>query len=368
MSRPNSILSIQVLRAIAALAVVGGHIIGEFTSKLELTPNVLGFQSLGAGVDLFFVVSGFVMVYASERLFATLGGPRRFFLRRLIRIVPIYWLFCIIEVSYFLLHYGGLKEIGASPAWIAASFAFLPYARFDGLMAPVVGVGWTLNYEMFFYAVFAVAVALPRERAVAAVTGILAVLVVIGAAPVPMPAFLAYWSSPIVLEFVAGMWIALAVRHGYRLPLWLAACLVALAVVLLVDCDTLGIGFPPAGSLMRVVAWGLPAALVVASVTLSSGGVGGSLLWSVLGKLGDASYALYLVHPLAIVVPRLFVRAVAGPTAEPWRTFPLLYSGVLMACAVVAAFLLHVTVERPVTIWLRALLPLPARASASTAV
>src|SRR5262249_32463856 len=133
-----------------------------------------------AGVDLFFVISGFVMVYASEPLYEKLGAPRVFFLRRLARIVPSYW-----ATTIFLLAYGMIARVDLATSWdaaewIVASFLFIPCPRPNGVMLPYHYVGWTLNYEMFFYVVFAGAILLPRRRAVLTITMLFVALCITG--------------------------------------------------------------------------------------------------------------------------------------------------------------------------------------------
>src|SRR5215469_9264499 len=105
----RTLTSIQVLRAVAALAVTLDHIVGyEFGRQLGLF-NALPHPSfLPSGVDLFFVISGFVMVYSSERHFEKPKAPQQFFLRRLARIVPLYWLTTSVILAYLLSHYHDL--------------------------------------------------------------------------------------------------------------------------------------------------------------------------------------------------------------------------------------------------------------------
>ena len=128
-----------------------------------------------AGVDLFFVISGFVMVYASERMFGRAGGQLQFITRRLIRIVPLYWL---VTPLYLVMALAiPAFEKSYSVASVVASYLFIPWPRLDGIMQPLVGQGWTLNYEMFFYAIFAAAILAPRRIAVALASGVLIVAV-----------------------------------------------------------------------------------------------------------------------------------------------------------------------------------------------
>jgi peptidoglycan/LPS O-acetylase OafA/YrhL len=226
----QGLISIQGLRALAAFAVVLAHIVGyEFERQLGLPNPLPGAQYGGAGVNLFFVVSGFVMVYASERLFRRTAGPQEFFLRRLARIAPLYWVTTSIVVTYLLLHYGSLQAVKFSPQAVIASYLFIPYPQADGFMAPVHGVGWTLNYEMFFYLCFCLALPLGRRRGVIAVTFLLTGLVVLNQVWQLTPP-LDYLARPIILEFAMGMLVALVLREGHRLPGILSAVLVASGV------------------------------------------------------------------------------------------------------------------------------------------
>jgi exopolysaccharide production protein ExoZ len=175
--------SIQILRAVAALAITVHHAMHEADLAARKSGGTFDWQfrlPLEAGVDLFFVISGFVMVHASRHMFGTPTSIMPFLRRRLARIAPIYWLTTLL---FLMLSYSGL-----SPATrpfptadeIAATFLFIPYARPDGYIQPVYGLGWTLNYEMFFYLLFALLLPWPREKAVPALVVVLMILVAAG--------------------------------------------------------------------------------------------------------------------------------------------------------------------------------------------
>jgi peptidoglycan/LPS O-acetylase OafA/YrhL len=125
---------LQAVRGAAALAVLIYHI-------------VPGFSFGQAGVDVFFVISGFIMVYSSARLFGQPGAPGTFFARRLIRIVPLYWATSAVLLIEILLRYGNLDAAGTSTMAAVASFFFIPWAQPDGSISPLHAVGWTLNFE-----------------------------------------------------------------------------------------------------------------------------------------------------------------------------------------------------------------------------
>lgn len=329
--------SIQVLRAVAALGVLTLHAATEKLSHLGGEPGPFKNFLLGAaGVDLFFVISGFVMVYSSQSLFGRADGPRKFLLRRLARIGPLYWAVTLAIILYiYAVHGQKLWEI-YSPASLVASFLFYPYPRIDGFAFPVHLLGWTLNFEMFFYAVFAVAIMLPRRAAVAAVCVALATLVVTGryvALPLPFQ----FWANSIVLEFCLGMLIAAAYREGLRLP---PAAAWALGIA---ACAGFAAAAMPSGE-WRVLFWGLPSAALVASCALSTSTWQPGPAGRFFGLLGDASYSLYLVHPLTFPLARWTVGRWFDFSQLPW-----VYAGIAFLAAVAASIVCYLMFERPIT-------------------
>jgi exopolysaccharide production protein ExoZ len=280
----RTIVSVQALRAIAALAVALGHfdivrlmLIGRASESTPIYPLV-------SGVDLFFVISGFVMVYSSEDLFGAKGGSFSFLTRRIARIVPPYWLMTVIAIPVMSLPYDWKS--------IFDSFFFIPFSGENGSINPLYGVGWTLNFEMYFYALFSVAILLPRRFAVPILGALLGGIVLLGNWLRPESAVLLYWSDPIILEFVFGMILAMLYIHGVRLP-------ASLRVFLVIS----GIGaiwvfaphMPP--SEYRVLQWGIPAAMVFGGVVIGQE-INFGWLRAPARILGDSSYALYLTHPL----------------------------------------------------------------------
>ena len=282
----NSIVSIQALRAVAAISVALVHfnavalmLVGTADAPLVLYP-------LASGVDLFFVISGFVMVYSSEPLFAAPGGSKTFFMRRLARIAPLYWLTTAIAIP--------LMSLPVTWGTVVQSYFFIPYLQPNGNMVPLHGVGWTLNFEMFFYLTFAVALFLPRRIAVPLLSAVLCGAVMLGSFLSPSFAPLRYWSDPIILEFVFGMLIALIYRQQRTLlPMWARLCIITASAA---TVWFFAPRMPPSG--YRALEWGLPAALIVAASVLGPQKVWSGLTATVAKKLGDASYSIYLIHPL----------------------------------------------------------------------
>lgn len=350
------IAGIQALRALAALSVVFAH--GQHDALIIATRLGIEFERVlalpwGAGVDLFFVISGFIMVHASAGLFGQKGAAGIFLRRRLIRIVPLYWLLA----SLYLLLSRGLGGASAPlPLYagdLVAAYLFWPMDSFgDGVPRPFFTLGWTLNYEMFFYLVFAAFLAWPRALAIGAMAGLFAVLVVAGTAFGQLPVPLRFWSQPIILEFVLGMLIALGFQAGWRLGGLSRAGLLALALALLLF-DPMQAATQPADWITpnngaRLLFWGLPAAMIVLACLPGADAKLPAWLAEPFSRLGDASYALYLVHPFVIVGLRKLWLALG--LATPLGFWPLV--GVSMIGAILAALILHHRIEKPMQAWL----------------
>ncbi|MBY0143632.1 acyltransferase, partial [Methylorubrum populi] len=212
----------QGLRALAALMVVVHHAQNEAMILAGRTgTDFVPRHGLPwpAGVDIFFVISGFIIVHAAAPLYGRPGARGRFVAHRIARLVPLYWLVTGLYLALGLAAPALLSGEGGPPdaARILASFLFWPMARPDGAVLPLYGLGWTLNYEMAFYALFALGLGFSRRGAVAWLSAALALVVLAGRLLPAPPVPLAFWSDPIVLEFVLGAGLALLRAEGWRL-------------------------------------------------------------------------------------------------------------------------------------------------------
>jgi peptidoglycan/LPS O-acetylase OafA/YrhL len=253
------------------------------------------YEVFNAVVDLFFVISGFVMVYSSERFFGRSDGPPDFLVRRIVHIVQLYSTMTTIVLTYLLATYGSLAAVNLSRDALVASYLLIPYPQADGLMTPVHGVGWTLNFEMFFYLCFSAALLASRHTGVLLLTAGLCVLVAISAIA-RLPIALDYLANPIVLEFGFGMLIRLAFLADYRLPASLALGIVLIAAAAVLFSYKWN-------QVHRVIIWGLPSAAIVAALVFMKEPRISRML-KAFAFLGDASYSRYLAHPIAITLPR----------------------------------------------------------------
>jgi peptidoglycan/LPS O-acetylase OafA/YrhL len=301
------LVAVQVLRGMAALAIALLHLEPEWRLRGSLPEGWIRPFPLEAGVDVFFVISGFVMVYASHALFGRPGSARDFLARRFARVAPLYWLTTAFVLALLMWRPDLMRSALASPELVAASFLFIPWPRPDGIVQPVYTLGWTLNYEMFFYLLFALALALRlgRRATVAFVSGLLALLIGAGLLLPGLPQPLGFWTSSIQVEFVLGMALGLARAEGLTLPFLARAALVAAGIGLFwfVGGDAVARTGENTAFLFA-----LPAACLVAACGLAPGRPAARgrdhspARWHArIGEsLGDASYAIYLLHPFAI--------------------------------------------------------------------
>jgi peptidoglycan/LPS O-acetylase OafA/YrhL len=344
----SSLVSIQALRAIAALLVFWGHAINAVTAEVAAEfPQLYG----PFGVDLFFVISGFVMVYSSERLFGRPDAPIKFFARRFVRIVPLYWAATAILV-WFVVPFASTKAV-------LGSFFFTPRIPSE---APLLYVGWTLIFEMFFYTVFAIALLAQRRVAVVAGASVFLISFTLLFGPAsglwahaPAASGIAYLADPIIIEFMFGMAIALVYRAGARLPLWATIGLLIAGVVWLAATVP---------AVPRLYSSGIAAALIVAALSLSSmsSPKGSSLVRGVV-FLGDISYSLYCTHLLSFAFVAWVVAALAlGPVGNAWT-----YMGVMLTTGLVAAAGTYLLFEKPTTDFLKRLIERPRRPVSITA-
>ena len=310
------LLSAQYLRALASIAVVAFHT-GRAT--------ILG----QAGVDVFFVISGFIMWMVTIKP----TGSAQFLWHRVVRVVPLYWIATLIMAS--------IRRSSASDA--VGSLLFWPHRDESGQVWPVLVQGWTLNFEMFFYLVFAVILMIPRRFQLLSLTLVLCGLSAIGIAWQPYGAALHTYTSPLFLEFLAGVWLSEIVRQGKFVSFSVAVAMLIAGLI----------GFAislrePAPQLWRFVVWGVPSLLVVCGA-ISMELRRGMPTIKILKLLGDGSYSIYLFH--SFVFYAVFY-AVQSPLTQWPAPVPVAAVSVTIAGTIlgIAAFYL---LERPLTALLR---------------
>lgn len=298
------------LRGVAALLVVVFH--AAELQRLMGQPTGWPHQALAAGVDVFFVLSGFLMARTTRP--GTTAGE--FLRRRIERIVPMYWLITAV-IAIPLLLKPGLSERAIDMATVLRSFAFVPsYLGPNTLQTTVIPVGWTLVYEASFYALFAAGIALrlgPR--------GVIAAILVLAALhPFAGNFYARHYTSPLLIEFAAGALVAMTPAPKGRRAIIYAV----LGLILLLIGAAYGLTTE-----FRPLACGPGAALMVYGSSSAD--------WPrqrFLGLLGDASYSTYLVH--------VYAMKYAGVKALHVTSLPL-----LVALGVVGGIGLFWFIERP---------------------
>jgi len=331
------LVHIQILRFLAAAAVVAFHVWGIAPDHINVpakTPT-LGLWHFGHGVDLFFVISGFIMYYATQAALAR-GKPltpSAFLRRRVERIVPLYAAMILIMTALAMV----LPAIFDAPGWYTLPHVLksLAFVSFTSGEMPVVFVGWSLEYEMFFYLALALLMALTQD-AWRAVVVTFCSLVMIGKIPGVAEALGPYtfFTDPLILEFIYGIIAGILFVDGVRANRTHHALLVAAACTTIVLLAT-----DPAN---RALIYGLPsAALVLIAAWISRQRTQPSRLEHACERLGDASFSIYLVQAPIVVFAAQGVAALS-PTIHPWSLVVL--ASTLVIAAGVA---LNIVLERP---------------------
>lgn len=328
---PRRSTGIQALRFVAALLVVAAHVPPYIRERTASTPPALPTQLLGElGVSVFFAISGFVAVVTTRRTPG--GGARRFACRRLLRIVPLAWSLLTVKLLVGLMAPGLLERFRPDAWYVIASYAFLPARGPDGRVQPLHTVMWTLSFELFFYAVVTVALVARRDP----LTVVAPVMTALACASVFRPEHWPAWqfhADPYVLLFVVGMVLARVVS-GTATP----STIVWGALAVAVWTTTMLVTPTPAHATVLL----LPVATVTLALTLLVEPCISERLAPGLVALGDASYALYLVHPLTTPAA-IALAALILPATTPWQVFGLVGA----VSAVSSGLVTWVVVDRP---------------------
>lgn len=344
----GTIRSIQILRVLAATAVVYFH--------CNPPRGGFGFRQTGSwGVDLFFVISGFIIA-------RTVSRRRQAFLRiRIIRVVPIYLVATVLMAGVALALPGRVDSTEVSAVGLLKSALFVPY-EMATRPGPVLEVGWTLNYEMFFYLVVAIVLLATRsaKRGLTCAAVLLGLLAVSGWVSPSGAYLIRFYQSDLFLEFLSGvlLWaiyarswktegifaagrMATAVAGGFMIA-------VGAAVLVAEDSWTVLDGGPD----LRFIRYGLAAVFMVAGGLLAEPALSGRRWVTPLVELGDASYALYLFHPFVILFLSRIVFTSVLPGAATELRFALLLLAIALSLA--ASVVVNRYVDAPIQRHLRA--------------
>ncbi len=325
----STLVSIQYLRAYAAIIVVYYHIFSN-----RVAERWAGGRDIGlSGVDIFFVISGFIMWTSTSH---QRGGVVKFLKRRIYRVYPLWWMALTAWIVIRLILPDRLHNADVTLHSLICSYLLVPHFHhvFAGRIWPILVPGWTLQLEMFFYAIFSLTLLIGNRpaRLVTAIA-VLGSLVVLGSFMPAESALLDTYTSPLLLEFAAGVILAALTLKLQQTPFTTGLIVVAIGLALLVINYRLIV---EDGSVQRVLVQGIPAILIVA---------GGLVIEPILARkpsrilllLGDASYSLYLTHSVtiaavAVIWERLHLPAGRGAGAIAFIPFALVAS---LMCAVI---------------------------------
>jgi exopolysaccharide production protein ExoZ len=344
---PKTFYNIQILRGLASCMVVLFHSSEKWSIAVTGGDSMSWFVG-ASGVDIFFVISGFVMAMSALN---KEDGPRsalKFLERRLVRILPLYWF--ITTALVLRINLGFLRNaVWTGPVpfpYTLCSYLLLPY-RHGTETSPLVGQGWTLSYEMFFYLLFAVVLAM-RKNVPIFLTLVLGSLVVIGSFQTEHWPAVTVLLRPMLLEFLAGLWLGVAILKQRFLSPAICCLLGASAVLTLLFLH-------PAGWVQRLE-WGICAVLILqAAVALES--FTGNRIPRWLLFIGDASYSIYLAHPMLLEFYSKRLQAahvlVAGRVRWQDETITIL---VCLLLSLAAGFVTYLCIELPMNRYLQRLL------------
>jgi exopolysaccharide production protein ExoZ len=336
----SELVGIQILRGLAASLVVFHHALEE--SRAVPTPprSPDWLTTFGAsGVDIFFVISGFIMLYTSFPRGREPLHPLQFLKRRATRLYPFYWVCLASTLSIWAI--GFLRHHMPTAEGTLRDLLLLPNTQ------PIVGVSWTLQYEIFFYVAFGLSLAARSQVLSAAITcGALAAATAVGAA-----FGIAFLNNSMMIEFCFGIGLAM-IFYRYNIPTRLTApalligfALLCVSAIFVPHPSTNGLPFAT-----RWAAWGLPAALIVFSALAIEGKWAASRLTAIGALAGDASYAIYLTHPFVMLGYSALLKRLNPVTAQ------LPFAAIVFIIALGVGVAAHILVERPLIASTRSLL------------
>ena len=350
--RPAHLPGIQALRGLAAMMVVLTHI---YSMELKYSPDqLLGAWSYygGLGVDLFFVISGFIMVHVTRDLQTGADASGLFLLRRVLRIYPLYWVVSFAVLAVYLYRPEMVFSGIDSAPDLVKSFTLWPDSR-----PPLLAIGWTLTFEMMFYLVFALSLLLPR-RFLPIFLGLWAAVIITAQIPLragmfpPSPA-LGLLFSPMSLEFILGAALGLYLLKADMTAAQSIRLIVigALAGIFAAGILSLNDEWVLDNFAVRAAVFAGPAALIVFGIAARDRA--GRPVSKALQTLGDWSYAIYLTHILTLAVIGALWKNFASPAI--WDN--LLMLPIFLTGSIAIGGAAYILIERPLIGALKAALP-----------
>ncbi|MGV7210600.1 acyltransferase family protein [Oxalobacteraceae bacterium A2-2] len=281
---------VQILRFIAATLVVIDHFVGNILQNWKNSESYYEPYFGAVGVMVFFAISGFVMVKSQYNTFGSIGSAGDFFIRRLIRILPLYAIATTLQY---------INKINGGPDFRFLNFLksifFIPFQMSGGQYRPILGQGWTLNLEMFFYLVFAASLCLPRIKGLLLSVLTFLILALCSFHAEKLNVIFRFYASTILLFFVCGMLVALLPVNALR-PKKSGMSTLGVAVIIIIFMTSISHSFDYQVWLCIM----LPLVCVVLYLALAYQPVSQGWWVRIMSKLGDASYSTYLFHTFVL--------------------------------------------------------------------
>jgi Predicted acyltransferases len=298
----NKLYSIQVLRGLAAVAVVVDHVTHymhkSFSGQSWLFSSNI-YNVGGFGVDLFFCISGFIMVITSYNKPKGFLQALSFLKKRFVRIYPTYWIYCLLTLALPFILNGKTNLLSKyDNIFLLQSFMLLPAKISEHSFSPFVGQGWTLQYEIYFYLVFAATILLFSGWQVVLACSASIICLLASSMAIDFNEYVNYLiSNPIVLDFILGMISALIYislsNNGFKVPFKTSI----ITLILLMMCVSFFV--MKKINIERVVLFGIPSFIIITIFSLSSIN-DNKAINKVLIQIGEASYTIYLAHMILI--------------------------------------------------------------------
>lgn len=327
--------NIQALRGAAALIVVIAHLGGLYAVDPSI-PKIMVRAGV-AGVDIFFVLSGFIMSWITRG--AAWSADLRFAANRFWRVLPLYWLLTLPELPWKSI-FAYARDGYLFPNWdfyLRSALLIPSFSPGSSLLYPALNPGWTLFYEMAFYLIWFALMLAPRQRLMLYLIIWLVALYTSGWLADASTAWRAFATNTVLFEFALGAGIAEIVtrRNEPFMRPRSAACAIGFAFLLIVLGDRfLHLDW-------RFVSFGIPAGVIlIATLDFQRAGYRAP---RVLRFIGDASYAIYLAQAGTIAAVAKILLSV--PLAWPAKLL------IISASAVLIGVILHLVFERPVMRW-----------------
>jgi exopolysaccharide production protein ExoZ len=331
----GNVVSIQFLRFVAATLVVFWHSIEainqHFPGSISKTIIQNGFFG-ASGVHIFFVISGFIMVYTSfyKRTDGTFSWST-FLSRRFVRIYPVYFVYCAFYIYFYHNFLGApLLSIGQ----LIGALLLVP-----GYSAKIIGPGWTLAYEVYFYLCFSVAMMLGLKNGIRALTAFFLASISLGFFVDTSPQAIFVFTNSLLIEFLLGAWIGYAVVSDVRIGDLPARLLLLLGLTGFMAGIIFGFARLPS-----VLTWGAPSALLAGGFVFIERNGHIPTLIRKCAFLGDSSYSLYLIHVVLIdIVIQMLLATNSSQSLVTCAQF-IGSGGMILVCCIVSAYCIAVAI------------------------